>query len=212
LSEEFIVSVTLPGTPEHFTRACAGSIKVGRSPEADLQLVHPLVSRQHVAIEMKENGTFVVQDLGSRNGTVVNDELLHQGSREVSGEASVQVGPYLLRLAASSVIEEETYTGATATGKGRVSLDSGLRQLLVDAEPAVEGLTGLEYRLMEVLTKAQPNLVPNRTIGDVIWGEGLWDTYMLHNLVRRVRRKLESKGLPADELIVSVPGGGYRVT
>jgi hypothetical protein len=35
---------------------------------------------------------------------------------------------------------------------------------------------------------------------------------MLHNLVRRVRRKLEQRGLPADDLIVSVPGSGYRVT
>jgi DNA-binding response OmpR family regulator len=34
---------------------------------------------------------------------------------------------------------------------------------------------------------------------------------MLHNLVRRVRRKLEVQGLPAEELIVSVPGSGYRV-
>jgi DNA-binding response OmpR family regulator len=53
--------------------------------------------------------------------------------------------------------------------------------------------------------------VPNQTISDAVWARPL-DTYMLHNLVRRVRRKLEAKNLPADELIVSVPGGGYRVT
>ncbi|MPZ24845.1 MAG: FHA domain-containing protein [Dehalococcoidia bacterium] len=213
MSEEFIVSVTLPGTPEHFTRACSGSIRIGRSPDADLQLVHPLVSRQHAEVAMHDDGTFVVADLGSSNGTVVNDQMLNDASREISGEASLQIGPYVLRLAPGSVIQEDTFlSNISRNPSGRVALDSGMRVLLVDGQPAVEGLTGLEYRLMEALTAAQPRLVPNQAIGDAVWGSGLWDTYMLHNLVRRVRRKLEAKNLPADELIVSVPGGGYRVT
>ena len=98
LSEEFIVSVTLPGTPEHFTRACSGAIRVGRSPDVDLQLVHPLVSRLHAPIEMQDDGTFVVSDLGSSNGTVVNDQMLKDGKRETTGETSLQIGPYVLRL------------------------------------------------------------------------------------------------------------------
>jgi pSer/pThr/pTyr-binding forkhead associated (FHA) protein len=212
LSEEFIVSVTLPGTPEHFTRACSGSIRVGRSPDVDLQLVHPLVSRVHAEIGMHDDGTFVVADLGSSNGTVINDQMLKDGTREVSGEASLQIGPYVLRLSPGSVIQEDTFLSNMARNPGgRVALDSGVRVLLVDGQPAVEGLTGLEYRLMEALAAAQPRLVPNQTLGDAVWGGGLWDTYMLHNLVRRVRRKLEAKNLPADELIVSVPGGGYRI-
>ena len=213
MSEEFIVSVTLPGTPEHFTRTCSGAIRVGRSPDVDLQLVHPLVSRQHAKIAMSDDESFLVEDLGSSNGTVVNDHMVKGGSRRVEGEASLQIGPYLLRLSPGSVIEEDTsLTSINRAPGGRVALDSGLRVLLVDGQPAVEGLTGLEYRLMEALTAAQPRLVPNQTLGDAVWGSGLWDTYMLHNLVRRVRRKLEAKNLPADELIVSVPGGGYRVT
>jgi len=213
LSEDFIVSVTLPGTPEHFTRACSGAIRIGRSPEVDLQLVHPLVSRQHAEIGMDRDGSFVIEDLGSSNGTVVNDQMIKGATRKVSGETSLQIGPYVLRLSPGSVVEEDTFlTSINRSSRGRVTLDSGLRVLLVDGQPAVEGLTGLEYRLMEALTAAQPRLVPNQTLGDAVWGSGLWDTYMLHNLVRRVRRKLEAKDLPADELIVSVPGGGYRVS
>lgn len=212
MSEEFIVSVTLPGTPEHFTRACSGAIRVGRSPDVDLQLVHPLVSRVHAEIEMQDDGTFVVSDLGSSNGTVVNDQILKDGKRESTGETSLQIGPYVLRLSPGSVVQEETFlSNVSRNPSGRVRLDSGLRVLLVDGQPVVEGLTGLEYRLVEALTAAQPRLVPNQALGDAVWGSGLWDTYMLHNLVRRVRRKLEAKDLAADELIVSVPGGGYRV-
>lgn len=212
MSEEFIISVTLPGTPEHFTRACSGAMRIGRSPDVDLQLVHPLVSRLHAEIDMQDDGTFVIADLGSRNGTVVNDQIIQSDRRQFRGETSVQIGPYVLRLAPGTAVEEETFIGDIANNpSGRVALDAGLRVLLVDGKPAVEGLTGLEFKLMETLAAHQPRLVPNQTLGDAIWGSGLWDTYMLHNLVRRVRRKLEGKDLPADELIVSVPGGGYRI-
>jgi DNA-binding response OmpR family regulator len=94
---------------------------------------------------------------------------------------------------------------------GRVSLDRAQHQLMVDGEIAIERLTGLEFRLVEVLSDANRRLVENQALGDAVWGAGLWDTYMLHNLVRRVRRKLEERGLDADQLIVGVPRAGYRL-
>jgi pSer/pThr/pTyr-binding forkhead associated (FHA) protein len=211
MSEEFVISVTLPGTPEHFTRTSSDTVVVGRGAEADLQLVHPLVSRRHAELTLQDDGSFLVRDLGSRNGTVVNDEVLLQHERSVSAPAVVQVGPYLLRLTPSSLIADETLMVPRERRSGpRVTLDRGLHVLQVDGKAVIEGLTGLEYRLIDVLTAADRRLVPNQQLGDALWGEGLWDAYMLHNLVRRVRRKLEDKGLPADELIASVPGGGYR--
>jgi DNA-binding response OmpR family regulator len=211
MSEEFVISVTLPGTPEHFTRTSTSTVVVGRGPEADLQLVHPLVSRRHAELTLQDDGDFLVRDLGSRNGTIVNDELLQELAKAVAAPAVVQVGPYVLRLTPSSLIADETLqVQRSAKSRPRVSLDSGLHVLQVDGKLALEALTGLEYKLMEVLTAADRRLVPNQQLGDALWGAGLWDAYMLHNLVRRVRRKLEDKGLAADELIVSVPGGGYR--
>jgi DNA-binding winged helix-turn-helix (wHTH) protein len=52
-------------------------------------------------------------------------------------------------------------------------------------------------------------VVPNQELADSIWGEGQWDVYMLHNLVRRVRRKIAE--VTEDEVIVTVPGAGYRL-
>lgn len=45
---------------------------MGRSPECDLVLEVAAVSRRHVILT-KENGRFLVQDLGSRNGTYINN-------------------------------------------------------------------------------------------------------------------------------------------
>jgi hypothetical protein len=211
-AEEFFINVTLPGTPEHFVRACRGAVTVGRE-RADILLVHPLVSRLHAELALDPDGSFRVTDRGSTNGTTVNDEPLAKNATTiVRGEPLVQIGPYVLRLTAASLIEGNTLDSrADRLQRGRVELDRGLRVLRVDGKPAVEPVTGLEYKLLDVLTSANRQLVSNQAIGDAVWGAGAWDVYMLHNLVRRVRRKLEAGGFAADELIVSVPGGGYRV-
>jgi hypothetical protein len=65
MDEEYIVTVTLPGTPEHFSKVCRGRTTVGRNPEVDIQLVHPMVSRLHVEVSLEEDGRFKVSDLGA---------------------------------------------------------------------------------------------------------------------------------------------------
>lgn len=50
-----------------------GTFLVGRSPSCNLTLEDPLVSRRHVRIEIRDDGA-TLDDLGSRNGTLVNGE------------------------------------------------------------------------------------------------------------------------------------------
>jgi hypothetical protein len=208
---EFVIAVTLPGTQEHFTRVCSGKVVVGRSPDADLQLVHPLVSRQHAELSLSEDRRFLVRDLGSRNGTVVNDSLLQDDS-SVFESAVVQIGPYILSLAPGDTFEGDTLLASAGERPARLRLDKSLRTLRVDGRLVLERLSGLEYRLLELLSDQTPALVANQQLGDAIWGAGAWDSYMLHNLVRRVRRKLEERGEDADQLILTVAGVGYRAS
>jgi len=50
-------------------------VSVGRSPENDVVIADPLISRQHAIVELV-GGTYQVTDLGSANGTAINDVLL----------------------------------------------------------------------------------------------------------------------------------------
>jgi pSer/pThr/pTyr-binding forkhead associated (FHA) protein len=52
-------------------------VSVGRDPECDFIMTDISVSRKHVQFSHQLDGDYV-QDLGSRNGTRVNDEPLHQ--------------------------------------------------------------------------------------------------------------------------------------
>lgn len=210
-ADEFVVVVTLPGTPEHFTRTCNGAVLVGRSNDCQIQLSHPLVSRHHAELASLGERQFHVCDLGSRNGTTVNGQVLRDASATLSGDVSVQIGPYLLLLAPPATEDSDTVLFDARNVTTRVTLDRGVHAVLLDGKVVVERLSGLEYRLLDALAAAAPNLVENKALGDAVWEAGQWDSYMLHNLVRRVRRKMEQSGVDTDELIVSAPGVGYRL-
>lgn len=203
--------VTLPGTPEHFTRACRGTILVGRSKDCQIQLSHPLVSRHHAELSAGDERAFLIRDLASRNGTSVNGHLLHDASASRSGDVSVQIGPYVLLLGPPATEDSDTVLVDASTISTRVTLDRGVHALMLDGKVVVERLSGLEYRLLDAMASEAPNLVENKVLGDAVWESGQWDSYMLHNLVRRVRRKMEQNGVDTNDLIVSSPGVGYRL-
>ena len=52
-----------------------GMFLIGRSPSCNLTLEDPLVSRQHIKIHIADREA-TIEDLGSRNGTLVNNEPL----------------------------------------------------------------------------------------------------------------------------------------
>lgn len=49
-----------------------GELLIGRHPECDIVLTHATVSRQHARLRFRD-GSWILQDLGSTNGTTVND-------------------------------------------------------------------------------------------------------------------------------------------
>lgn len=65
-------------------------ILVGRSPTADLRLEDPSVSRLHARIEMRDDGVYV-EDLGSRNGTMVDRDAV-EAPRRLEIDDEVMVG------------------------------------------------------------------------------------------------------------------------
>jgi pSer/pThr/pTyr-binding forkhead associated (FHA) protein len=76
------------------TRRLGRRILVGRAPSADVRIDDPRVSRLHARIEMRDDGVYV-EDLGSRNGTlvdgapVVSSRQLANGDEITIGTASI---------------------------------------------------------------------------------------------------------------------------
>lgn len=206
----FFVSVTVASSTETSARECVSPVVVGRSDECELHLAHPLVSRRHASIELAQGNTYIVTDLESRNGTLVDGRELRGASARAADGSLVQIGPFTLKLASSVAEAEETALAPILSGARKVTVENDLRRMLIDDNVAVDRLSPQEFRFIRALVDQSPSVVPTKEAGDRIWGEDKWDLYMLHNLVRRIRRKLEEGGFP-PEVIENIPGSGYRI-
>lgn len=67
------------------TRRLGRRILVGRAPSADVRIDDPRVSRLHARIEMRDDGVYV-EDLGSRNGTLVDGAPVVSGRQLTHGD------------------------------------------------------------------------------------------------------------------------------
>ena len=77
------------GEKQYECKLEADACAIGRANECSLQLLHdPELSRVHCTLKRQPNGSFMLVDEGSTNGTFLNDDrvttterLLHEGDR-----------------------------------------------------------------------------------------------------------------------------------
>jgi hypothetical protein len=95
-------------------------ITVGRNPEADIFLDNPGVSRDHLKLEMTSRGFYAVEDLGSANGTFLNDQPIKR--EYLMNNDVVRVGKFSLwvnyeedrrTLSASGRLHPQVFEGTT---------------------------------------------------------------------------------------------------
>lgn len=95
----------------------AGQIIIGRSSKCDVQIDQESVSRNHARIRSDGKG-YWVRDLGSTNGTYVNDELVDE--RELRDGDQVKVGRTIFKFMSGNNVEasyhEEIYRLMTVDG------------------------------------------------------------------------------------------------
>ncbi len=109
-----------------------GEMIVGRSSQAQLQIDHESVSRRHARIVLTENGVLLA-DLGSTNGTYVNDEPIQERTL-VHGDL-LKVGRTILKYLSTDNIEaayyEEIHRLSTVDGLTRCYNARSLREHLI---------------------------------------------------------------------------------
>lgn len=80
--------------PQSASRQSPRTIRIGRSPDCDVILDYPVVSREHARI-IESSGQFILEDLRSTNGTSVNHVLNRVSTRVViRPEDDVYFGSY----------------------------------------------------------------------------------------------------------------------
>lgn len=80
---------------------------IGRRSRNEVVLDDKLVSRVH-AIIMRRGGAYLIEDLGSHNGTFVNEERLH-GMRQLHNADKIGIGESKIQYEdPSEIVEEQT--------------------------------------------------------------------------------------------------------
>jgi pSer/pThr/pTyr-binding forkhead associated (FHA) protein len=88
------VRVTLKGRPVRTQVLHKEMLMIGRSPEADIFLDNPGISREHARLTGTARGTYMLEDLGSANGTFVNDVRVDR--HELQGNDVIRIGKFAL--------------------------------------------------------------------------------------------------------------------
>lgn len=92
---------------------------IGRDPTATLRLEVPAVSRVHAEVSA-ERGAFLVRDLGSTNGTLVDGQRIDEASLEENGE--LRIGDAIFKFVSRGAEDYRRYRldGQLAPGAQRL--------------------------------------------------------------------------------------------
>jgi transcriptional regulator with GAF, ATPase, and Fis domain len=86
-----------PGSLRTHVLPSAGEVVIGRDADCEIQIDHPRISRKHARLRL--GSSCAVEDLGSRNGTVIAGSSLPAGTfRTLSAGESFGLGPFTLVL------------------------------------------------------------------------------------------------------------------
>ncbi|ACY18267.1 FHA domain-containing protein [Haliangium ochraceum] len=205
---------------------------VGRNlNDCNLVILHASVSTQHARIEHPHNEGWRIVDLGSLNGTTVNERMvrnapLMEGDIIVLGEVG-----FLFTLRPPDLAEEPRGPGFTVRSQtADLPLQLTLRQgehslqlirrseggLIVVGKRKIR-LATLEYSLLRALIRQQLEagesgnafLSSRELVAKLEFRSRAADSENVRELVHRVRQKLNK--FVEQELIESERGSGYRL-
>ena len=90
-----------------------GAFQIGRSSKNELPIDQESVSRHHARITHSQARAYAIEDLGSTNGTYVNDEKVGQEKRPLKDGDQIRVGRSILKFMTGTNLEanyhEEIY-------------------------------------------------------------------------------------------------------
>lgn len=192
---------------------------IGRAADNKIVLTPEGVSRYHAAVRW--NGEhYVIEDLGSKNGTWLNGERLSGPQRLEHGDTIAFPAEPALQLFFEERRATKTVTfspeEAATQELDTPTADVGLRIDLRKAEVWLRGLrvnvTAKEYLALSALSLKNGALVRRQELAEQVWPEyeGAVSDENIEQLISRLRRKLEDEP-ERPRYLLTVRGLGYRL-
>ncbi len=152
------------GSPREFDLLRSETI-IGRDPGVDLPISSPAISRRHARILREADGYFL-EDLGSSNGTYVNDQRL-SGRRLLKSGDQIRLGQAITLIYTAPKVAASQETVVRVTPGTAVSS----MQTMIGEDPVVSQMEAGPPQLVVAIAGENPRTYtlsrPNLTIGRV---------------------------------------------
>jgi hypothetical protein len=183
-------------------------LTIGRSEECDIALPDRQVSRYHARISW-QGDCYIVEDLGSKNGTHINGQGVTTPAPLHDGD-ELQIA---LRFKLAFVDAGATAPLTLNNDNQGLRLDKETRQVWINGILADPPLSLHQYRLLEALWDSGGSVVTREQIIQAVWPEASSEgvsEQAIDALVRRLRERIAE----ADDdfrYIITVRGHGFRL-
>jgi pSer/pThr/pTyr-binding forkhead associated (FHA) protein len=182
---------------------------IGRGADCQIVLPERQVSRHHVRIT-RENGRYILHDLGSKNGTHLNGRVFEGSTQLQDGdEISLALAVKLVFVGTDATIP---LTFEPPRVEGRLVIDEAQRAVLINGRELDPPLSLAQFRLMELLYEANGAVISRDDIVEAVWpgteGMGVSEQ-AIDALVRRLRDRLAE--LDDHNYLITVRGHGFRL-
>ncbi len=176
---------------------------IGRDPECHLTLSAPGVSRLHTRIE-RSYGQYRLIDMGSTNGTFVNDQRIY-------GECTLNHGDLIRLASAVTMLFEDPAATAQIDIRqlsiGGIQIDEDRKEVFVNGQLLEPPLSPRQYALLELLVRHEGTVVGREEIAATVWPDQVdISDEMIDTLISRLRKRLAD--YEADRYIVTRRGFG----
>jgi len=160
------------GEPPRLVETIRDQVYLGRTPSNDIILPDggAVVSRQHALISFHADGSAIVQDLNSANGTFLNDVRI-KGPTAMSGVDMLRIGPYQIALdglPSGEVAQPQTDAGIAGFAVEPMDVDlENLQKKVQLVDPADALRASVELGHLELLHEVGVRLARTTTVAEV---------------------------------------------
>lgn len=187
-----------------------GTLVIGRDTECDIVVPDRQVSRQHARIVKGINGV-TLEDLGSKNGTYINNQVLSEPVKLVEAdEIAIAMIQTFLFLSSDATLPLSDLPPELSQ-VFRLRLDEGSRRVWVKGVELEPPLSNQQFILLAYLYERIGEVVSREQLIQAVWEDDpRWVTEQAFDaLVRRLRERLNQLD-PDYDYIVTVRGHGLR--
>jgi predicted component of type VI protein secretion system len=184
-------------------------VVIGRGDDCHVLVDDRQASRHHARITQTEDG-YVLEDLGSKNGTFLNGQpltapmVLRDGD-EIGIAFAAKLAFVDAGATAPLLFEEEA---------GPVlRMDTDAKRVWVAGKELDPPLSLAQYRLLELLYKSRSRVVSREEVVSAVWAEDEAEgvsEQAIDALARRLRERI-AEADPNHQYVVTVRGHGFRL-